>query len=151
MNIHGIMSKTAEILEDAKAGILATIDTSGRPHMRWMTPTLLQERPGTLFAVTSPQFTKVLHLASHPEAEWMLQTRSLDQIVNIKCKINIVDNPSLKAEVMEAVGRKLSVFWKVNKETDFIVLETILEEATYFCPMKGIKEVVAFNRQEEGE
>ena len=149
MNVHEIMNKISSILEDAKAGVLATVDTSGRPHMRWMTPTLVQGRPGTIFAVTSPQFAKAIHLASHPEAEWMLQTRSLDEIVNIKCRINILDNPSIKAEILEAVGKKLTVFWKVNNTMDFIILETVIEEATYLSPMKGIREVVYFNGQEE--
>ncbi len=150
MDIHGIMSRIAEILEDSKAGVLATVDADGRPHMRWMTPTMLQGRPGTIFAVTSPQFAKAIHLAAHPEAEWILQTRALDKIVNIKCRINIIDNPSIKAELLEAVGKKLTVFWKVNKEMDFIVLETVMEEAVYQSPMKGIKEVVRFDVQEEG-
>ena len=90
MNVHTIMNKISSILEDAKTGVLATVDTSGRPHMRWMTPTLVQGRPGTIFAVTSPQFEKVVHLASHSDAEWMLQTRTLDEIVNIKSAESIL-------------------------------------------------------------
>lgn len=148
MNIQEIMNRIAEILDDAKTGILATADPSGRPHMRWMTPVLVHGRPGTIFAVTSPQFAKAVHLASHPEAEWMLQTRALDEIVNMKCKINTIDNPSMKAEILEAVGKKLTVFWKVNKNTDLIILETVIEEAIYFSPMKGIKEIVRFDAQE---
>lgn len=150
MDIQGIMNRIAEILEDSKTGVLATVDADGRPHMRWMTPAVLQGRPGTIFAVTSPQFAKAIHLAAHPEAEWMLQTRALDEIVNIKCKISIIDNPSIKAELLETVGKRLSVFWKVNQEMDFIVLEAAMEEAVYQRPMKGIKEIVRFDVQEEG-
>lgn len=149
MNMHSIMSKISSILDDAKTGVLATVDTFGRPHMRWMTPTFVKGRPGTIFAVTSPQFEKAVHLASHPEAEWMLQTRALDEIVNIKCRINTIDNPSIKAEILEAVGKKLAVFWRVNNATDLIILETVIEEATYLSPMKGIREVVYFDRKED--
>ena len=51
---------------------------------------------------------------------------------------------------MEAVGKKLTAFWKVNSTMDFIILETVIEEATYLSPMKGIREVVHFGRQEGG-
>lgn len=149
MDIHGIMGKIEEILEDSKTGVLATVDTSGRPHMRWMTPAIVHGRPGAIFAVTSPQFAKAIHLASHSEAEWMLQTRALDEIVNIKCKINLIDNPSIKSEILEAAAKKLTAFWKVNTGMDFIVLETILEEAAYYNPMKGLKEVINFSPREE--
>ena len=34
-------------------------------------------------------------------------------------------------------------FWKLKgEESDLIVLETIIEEAIYYRPMKGIKELV---------
>jgi pyridoxamine 5'-phosphate oxidase len=146
MDQHEIMYKVEQLLEDSKTGVLATIATDGKPRMRWMTPTILKGRPGVLFAVTSPDFTKIVQLESHPDVEWMIQTRSLNQVVNLRGKINVIDNPSLKSEVMEHLARKLTVFWKVNTEkTDFIVLETVLSEATYFQPMKGTKEHVRFS------
>lgn len=148
MKIQEMMEKIEFILEDAKAGILATSDKDGRPHMRWMTPAVLKEWPQTIFAVTSPHFHKIIQLSSGNKVEWMLQTRALDQIVNIKGVINVLDNPSLKAQIMEAIGKKLTVFWNINNEkTDFIVLETIIEEAAYFAPMKGIKETLNFKRK----
>jgi general stress protein 26 len=146
MNQHEIMYKVERILEDAKAGVLATIDKNGNPRMRWMTPTTLKGRPNVLFAVTAPDFGKVVQLDAHPEVEWMIQTRALDQIVNLRGKINILDNPAIKSEVMEHLAKRLTVFWNVNTEkTDFIVLETIINEATYFQPMKRHKETVQFS------
>ena len=145
MNQHEIMYKVEQILEDAHAGVLATIDDQGNPRMRWMTPAVIKGRPDVLFAVTSPDFQKVVQLNQHADVEWMIQTRALDQLVNLRGKINILDNPSIRSEVMEQLAKQLTVFWRVNTEkTDFIVLETIIEEATYFRPMKGYKETVRF-------
>ncbi|MCP4402905.1 MAG: pyridoxamine 5'-phosphate oxidase family protein, partial [bacterium] len=77
--------------------------------------------------------------------QWMIQTRALDRVINLKGKINVLENPSIRSEVMEHLGRQLTVFWRVNTEdTNFIVLETIIEEATYFRPMKGLKETITF-------
>jgi len=53
-------------------------------------------------------------------------------------KINIIENPALRQEVQEALGRNLSIFWRVNpREQDLVVLETVIEEITYFNPMKN--------------
>ena len=143
MDRHEIMYKVEQLLEDAKTGILATVDETGSPRMRWMTPIVLKGRPGTLFAITSPDFGKVVQLTTHPDVEWMIQSRSLNQVVTLRGKINILDNPSIKTEVMETLAKRLTVFWKVNSQkTDFVVLETVLSEAVYFQPMKGQKETV---------
>ena len=150
MDQREMMSKIEQLIEDAKTAILATAGKDGAPHMRWMTPVVVKGRPGTIFAVTSPHSPKAAQLGSHPEVEWMIQTRALDQIVNVKGKINPLDNPSIKMEVIESLGKRLTAFWKINAEKmDFIVLETIIEEATYYSPMKGKKETVKFESLEE--
>jgi general stress protein 26 len=131
------------ILNEAHAAILATSDGQGRPRMRWMTPALIPGRSGAVFAVTSRGFTKVNQLSAHSEVEWLFQTPVLDTIVTLRGKINLVDNPSLLAEVLEALGPYMRSFWKLQGgERELLVLETIIEEAIYYKPMKGLKEVV---------
>lgn len=150
MTIQEMMRKVEAVLEDSKAGILATVDADGHPHARWMTPVVLPQWPDSIFAVTSPQFPKVIQLDANRHVEWMIQTRSLDQVINVRGDMNVLDNPSLKAQVMEAIGRKLTVFWNINKEnTDFVILETVIDEACWSAPMKGRKEVVDFRRKGE--
>jgi general stress protein 26 len=131
------------ILTEAHTAVLATSDEEGRPRMRWMTPALIRGRTGAIFSVTSPGFTKVHQLTSRPEVEWLFQTPVLDTIVTVRGKINIVENPSLLSEVIEALGPYMRSFWKLKgDQQDVVVLETIIEEATYYKPMKGLKEVV---------
>ena len=96
MDQHEIMYKVEQLLEDSKTGVLATVDENGSPRMRWMTPIVLKGRPGALFAVTSPDFGKVVQLVSHPDVEWMIQARSLNQVVTLRGKINIMIIPRLK-------------------------------------------------------
>lgn len=145
MNQHEVMYKVEQILEDTTTGVLATVDKDGTPRMRWMTPAVLKGRPDVLFAITSPDFDKVTQLDDHPAVEWVIQTRTLNKVVNLRGKINVLDNPAIRSEVMEHLARKLTVFWRINTgKADFIVLETIIEEATFFQPMKGDKETVHF-------
>ncbi len=145
MDQHEFLYKVEQLLEDSKTGVLATLAQDGTPRMRWMTPTILKGRPNALFAITSPDFGKVMQLTQHPDVEWMIQTRSLNQVVSLRGQINVLDNPSIKSEVMESLAKRLTVFWRANTEkTDFVVLETIISEATYFQPMKGQRETIRF-------
>jgi pyridoxamine 5'-phosphate oxidase len=146
MNQRELMAEVETILEDAKTAILSTVDGNDRPHVRWMTPVVLRERFGALFAVTSPSFEKVRQLKAHAEVEWMLQTRSLNKIVTLKGVVNLLDNVSIRSEVLEAVGPRLNVFWRVNTdERDLLVLETVIREAIFWAPMKGVREVISFS------
>ncbi len=148
MNCQEMMRKIEFVIDDAKAAVLATVDDAGQPHLRWMTPAVLARWPQTLFAVTSPDFPKIAQLSSNRQVEWMLQTRSLDQVINLRGGINVLDNPSLKAQVMEAIGNKLTVFWRVNQaKTDFVVLETVISEACWSAPLKGLRETVVFRQE----
>ena len=145
MNKVEFTSLLDTIIEDAKTVVLATVDKEGRPHMRWMTPTLLSDRPGAVYAVTSPDFKKIAHLTENPHATWMFQTRLLNRIAHVSGPINVVDNSAMKAEVLEGIGRRLNVFWRVNKDpSKLVVLETVIEEAEYSEPMKSVHETIMF-------
>jgi pyridoxamine 5'-phosphate oxidase len=147
MDTHDLMNRVAAILDAHKTGILATTDEEGRPRVRWLTPGMLRDRFGAIYALSAPRFAKVAQLRAHPEVEWMFQNPALSEIVTVRGKMNVVDNPSLRAEALEQIGPRLHVFWKLARdERDLAVLETIVEEATHYLPMEGRKTVVRFKR-----
>ena len=41
-----------------------------------------------------------MQLDGNNHVEWMIQTRALDQVINVSGGINILDNPSLKAQAV---------------------------------------------------
>ena len=140
-----LMSILEEIIDDSNAGVLSTSDFNGRTHMRWMTPILVRGRKGVIYSVTPQNSKKVAHILHCPDVTWMIQTRSLDQIVTIYGKTNVLENPSIKLELLETVGDRLTMFWKINEDLDeFVVLETEIEKAVYFRPMKAISYTVDF-------
>lgn len=140
------------ILDQTRTAVLATLDGRGRPHLRWMTPALLRERTGAVFAVTSKEFAKTAELDKDNRCQWLFQTRALDTVVNLNCIANIVDNSALKSEVLEAVGDRLTVFWRITDDpADIVVLETVIQDAAYCRPMKGIRERIVFDGEAADE
>ena len=148
MDKKGFMTLLETIIDDAKTAVLATVDQDGKPYMRWMTPTLLRDRPGAIYAVTSPDFTKASHLDANPQAQWMFQTKMLNRIITVNGRVNVIDNSAMKAEVLEGIGRRLTVFWRVNTDaTKLVVLETVVENGMYFEPMTSSRNLVDFTKE----
>ncbi len=145
MNKKDVMFEIEKIIDSVKTAVLATVDEEGRPAMRWVTPVLLRGRTGTVYIVTSPDSSKVRHVLKNPEVQWMLQTKPLGTIINLYGKVNVLDNPSIRNEVLEVVGPRLHAFWKItHDERDLLVLETVIQKAVYYISMEGMKEEILF-------
>jgi general stress protein 26 len=145
MDQRELMNRVAAILEEYGTGLLATTDAEGAPHVRWLTPAVLRERPGTIYALTAPRFAKVAQVRERPQVEWMFQLPAHTEIITVRGRVSVVDNPSLRVEVLETVGPRLRAFFQLAKDgRDLVVLETAIEEATHYLPMEGRKTVVRF-------
>lgn len=146
MDSRELLDRLESILDEARTGVLVTVDAQSRPHARWMTPALLPGRPGCLYAVSVPGSDKLDHLAANPAVTWLIQTRALDQIVELSGTAHVVDNPSLRNDILETVGKRLFLFWKTHENArSFVVIETHLEEASWYLPMQKRTEMVRFS------
>ncbi len=149
MDSRSMLDTVERVLERSRIAVLATVDPEGRPHMRWMTPGLVRGRDRFLYAVTSPEFHKTDEVRGNAAVEWMIQSRSLDEIVTIRGTMRILDNPSVKAEVLEAIGGHLSTFWKMNPdEGKMVVLETEMNEIWYTKPTTGERHTVTLEESD---
>ncbi len=138
MELNSLLDVAERILDSSHAAVLSTVDEKGRPSSRWMTPTVLRGQSGSLYSVTAPSFRKVNHINEHARVSWLIQTKSLDEVVEIVGKATIIDNPTLKSDVLEAIGPHMMAFWHINpNETDLVVIETMIEQIDYYRPMKG--------------
>lgn len=145
MEQQEIINKIESILEDAKTAILATSDSQGKVHLRWMTPAILKYQPDAIYCFAVPHCEKLKHIAANNNVEWMVQTKDLREIVNIQGTANIIDTPATKSELLETLGPRLATFWKANASAEeFIVLETKIVSAVYSKPMKAVRELVSF-------
>jgi len=138
MELNALLDVVERILDSSHAAVMSTVDGEGRPSSRWMTPTTLRGQAGALYTVTAPGFRKIEHITEHPNVSWLIQSKALDEIVEIHGKATVIDSPTLKSDVLEAIGPHLAAFWNVNPDgTDLVVVETAIERIDYFRPMQG--------------
>ncbi|MFP4364350.1 MAG: pyridoxamine 5'-phosphate oxidase family protein [Spirochaetia bacterium] len=141
MTFKELLSKLEDSLDDSKVAIFATVDTEGKPHMRWLTPTYLKGKNGFIYALTSPEFSKVEHIEKNPNVQWLVQNRALNKIMTASGEARIIDNPSFKTEVIEGIGRNLDIFWRVNpNEQDLVIIETKLTDIHLHQPIDDVSE-----------
>lgn len=151
MEKREILGHISHIIDEAKVAIFATVDEKGAPQTRWMTPALLPGREGAVYTVAYRSSRKLRHVAANPRAQWTFSSPALDRILVVDGRANIVDNPSIRSEVLEAVGERLRAFWKMyDDERDLLVIETVVERAQYYLPMKAMKETVTFEQEKPG-
>jgi pyridoxamine 5'-phosphate oxidase len=110
-----------------------------------MTPALLKDRDGAIYALTSNNFEKRKQLESSQQVQWMFQSKALDRMATVNGRVNLIENASMRSEVIEEIGGKLGVFWKINSDpSSLVVIETIPEEGKLFLPMKGVTRSISF-------
>ena len=138
MELKALLDVVDRILDNAHTAVMSTIDGDGRPYSRWMTPTTLRGQVGALYSVSAPGARKTEHIRENDRVSWLIQSKSLDEIVEVHGRATIIDNPTLKSDVLEAIGPHLTTFWKINAdEADLVVIETAVERVDYFKPVKG--------------
>jgi general stress protein 26 len=145
MNKNEVLGEISRIIDEVGTAVLGTVNAEGKPDLRWVNPVMLRGRSNAIFMVTYPGSKKVKELQENPRAQWLFQTRPLDVIVTVDGRVNTLENPSIRSEVLEVVGPRLHAFWKITPdERDLMVLETVIERAVYYKPMQGLKVPVEF-------
>lgn len=145
MNKNELLAEIGRIIDEVGTAVLGTVGQDNQPDLRWVTPALIRGRSGAVYMVTYRDSKKVKHLQDNPRVQWMFQTRALDTIVTVDGKVNPLDIPSIRSEVLESVSPRLHAFWRITPdERDLMVLETVIERAVYYKPMQGLKVPVEF-------
>ncbi len=131
-----VVTRIQELLDEVHVGIMASIDGSGTPCLRWMTPVFVPRLKGALYAVTSRDSRKARQIENNPRVTWMIQSKSLDRVATLSGQARLVKDPSLSAEVLEAIGPRLEVLWTyMGDPKKLMVLETTIESASWMKPL----------------
>jgi len=135
-----LLGEVDRILEESKTALLATVDADGRPQLRWMTPRRLRGRPRSLYTVTELGAPKIAELRRDPRVTWLVQRASLSQVITLRGRAGVVEDPTLLNEFLEAAGKDLFMVWHLNParaRPQLAVVETVLEDASCFDATLG--------------
>ena len=138
MEFPELFARLERLVEASKVGILTTMDAERYPQSRWMTPVVVRGRPGYVYAVTAPDSSKAAQIREHPKVEWFFQSKILDEVLSASGDAVLVNDPQAKAEVLEAIGPNLQIFWRVNPNAkNLVIVETEIQKLSCFYPMRN--------------
>jgi len=136
MKAHETLDSFHTLLEDVRRGLFITIDSEGYPQARWMVAASLNEKPDYIYSLSFDSSNKIRDLEKNRKVAWSFQLPSLNEIVYIQGEASVLDNPQLKAEVIEALGPNLTHFWRVRPEHGYlVVIETAIEKIRLQQPL----------------
>lgn len=125
-------------LDKSPVATFLTVDGDGRPRGRWMVPALIRGETGVLHALSSQSFAKIDQLRHDARATWLIDTRAELGLVEILGLATVDTTPGLLANVLEALGPRMSSFWRAKPSDDeLVVIETTIEEVSWFSTEAG--------------
>jgi general stress protein 26 len=126
----------AKRLADGKRpGVLATVDETGRPHVRWMATLSLEEFP-LLYTITSPLSRKIEHISHNPEVSWMFASEDMTTLINISGKARVTEDVAKRNHLWKLLEDKSKAYF-LSIATDgpgFAVIETEIENIECVIP-----------------
>jgi general stress protein 26 len=139
MKDHEPLKAFRSLLDSVRVGLLCTVGADGAPHARWMTAATLPGEHRFLYCVSSSGSAKVADLGNNDAVQWSFQSASLDEVVTLDGRALVLDNPELKAQVLERLGSDLQAFWRVQPDPRrLVVIETEIESARLYRPMENV-------------
>ncbi len=126
------------LIDTVRTGILSTVGNDGYPHLRWMTAATLQGQKDFIYCVSVSGTKKVADIARNDKVAWSFQSVTLDRIVSVAGRARVIEVPELKAQILEALGRNLDIFWRINPDPKrLVVIETAIETLSLYRPAES--------------
>lgn len=118
-----------ELVDSVRVGLLCTMAADGTPRSRWMTATMLSGEPEFLYSLTISGSRKLDDIRANPRVSWSFQDPSLHVVANVSGTCTIIENPQLKARILETLGNALERFWHAHPEPgSLVIIETEIQD-----------------------
>jgi general stress protein 26 len=135
--VHGehVIHLAKQLADGARAGVLATVDRAGVPHLRWMATVSLVEFPH-LYALTSPSSRKIRHIDDNPRVSWMFTNESSSLVINLSGMATILTERADINRIWRMIDNKAHAYF-LNLDPDaggVAVIDTLIEDIECVIP-----------------
>lgn len=124
-----------ELANGSRPGVLATVDSEGAPHVRWMATLSLREFPH-LYALTAPDSRKVEHIRRNPRVSWLFTNEASSVMVTLKGVATIVTEKSAVNRIWRMIEDKSSAYFLSldSLAGGVAVIDTVIEDVECTIP-----------------
>ncbi len=136
-NAHGehVIRLARQLADGNRPGVLATVDSNGTPHNRWMSTLSLQESPH-LYALSSPASRKIAHIQQNPHVSRMFTTEMSSTEINLSGTAQIITERSEVNRIWRMTENKTNAYFlSLDTNNDGIaVIDTTIEDVECIVP-----------------
>jgi|GEM_PF-382166 len=143
--IARIRAFLGDFAQEHRAGVLSTVDASGRPHATWM-GTVAPPSLDRILTMTSPDSRKIINILQNPTVEWMLTDEPMARVLYLRGKAHVIEDPLQVAAAWEQLGDKRQAWFMRFQEKvgiSFFVIETLVEEVEYREPHENFVKILS--------
>ena len=135
-----IIGLAKTLVNGRHAGILSTVDESGRPQVRWMSTLDFNKFP-VFFTLTAPDSRKVDQIRLHPAVNWMFFNHDLSLILNLIGHARVLTEARTCKRIWKQVEDKSHAYFlkQYSGNSDFVVIETKVEAIECSSPQNGLR------------
>ncbi|HEX4140179.1 MAG TPA: pyridoxamine 5'-phosphate oxidase family protein [Candidatus Methylacidiphilales bacterium] len=128
-----------QLADGKRPGMLATVDSAGTPHMRWMQTLSLDQFPH-LYALCSPSSRKVAQIRAQPRVSWIFTSETGNMVVHISGRAAILTEPAEVNRIWRLIEQKENAYFldlKAGAE-GVAVIDTLVDEIDCAVPKYGL-------------
>lgn len=139
-NGEHVLRLAKQLADGNRPGVLATVDLTGAPHLRWMSTLTLQEFPH-LYALTSPDSRKIDHILKNPRVSWMFTTEGSTMVVNLSGTATMVTDKGEVNRIWRLIENKANAYF-LSLDTvngGVAVIDTVIEDVECVVPRYDLR------------
>jgi general stress protein 26 len=134
-NGEHVIRLAKQLADGNRPGVMATVDPSGAPHLRWMSTLSLHEFPH-LYALTSPGSRKIEHIGKNPRVTWMFTTEGSTMVVNLSGSARVITDKGETNRIWRLIDNKANAYFlSLDTQSDGVaVIDTLIEDVECTVP-----------------
>ena len=129
-----ILAQAVEIVNNARVGLLTTVDADSVPHARWMGIGALVEGVRVLYTVSRADARKVRQIEARPEVCWVFSEPGYRRIATLYGRAYPDHSPILRQKVWDHVFDRHLLYCLQREECELVVLATIVDRVELSWP-----------------
>ncbi len=145
-----ILAEAVEVVNNARLGVLATVDENGVPQARWMTIGALVEGVRVIYTITREDSRKLAQIEKNPTVCWVFAEPDYRRGVTLYGRAYPDYSPMLRQKVWDQVADHHLLFCVQCEESELIVLTTIVDrvELIHTADLATPPAVVVFENED---
>ena len=129
-----VLAQATEIVNNARVGLLTTVDPEGVPHARWMGVGALVQGVRVLYTISRADGRKIAQIENNAAVCWVFTEEKYRRVATLYGRAYPDHSPILRQKVWDQVFDRHLLYCLQRDDCDLVVLTTLVDRVEVFHP-----------------